>query len=436
MKTERLLDSAALLLGIVLVGVVLHAPLTVFLGTLLPDYDLLIKSWKEILLGAATVLLAIHVTRRRLWSWLLDDTVIRLAAAFAGLHAFLAAVLFTGWMPTLAGLLIDLRYVLMFVLLYTLLRITPHRRAYYVQWALVGAGIVVGFAALQLVLPKDILASIGYGPDTIWPYMTVDKNPDYIRINSTLRGPNPLGAFAAIVVAVSAAWLMQSRQKVKAVRLCAGMFLALGLLALWNSHSRGAWLAAIVSGGVIAGAALIHKYGKKVWIICGLLLVAAAGILYMLRDSAFIATVVLHDSPTTGAAVDSNSEHIQSLADGTARMLAQPLGGGIGSTGSASLYGDAPLIIENQYLYVAHEAGWLGLGLFIALFTLVLWRVWQWRADWLALGVFASGIGLAVTGLFLPVWADDTVGIFWWALAAIALTKEASGGKQTKQKAA
>jgi hypothetical protein len=41
--------------------------------------------------------------------------------------------------------------------------------------------------------------------------------------------------------------------------------------------------------------------------------------------------------------------------------------------------------------------------------------------DWLALGVFASGIGLAIVGIFLPVWTDDTVSIIWWGLAALAL---------------
>jgi hypothetical protein len=72
-------------------------------------------------------------------------------------------------------------------------------------------------------------------------------------------------------------------------------------------------------------------------------------------------------------------------------------------------------------LFIAHEAGWLGLLLFIAIFGLVMVRLWHARADWLALGVFASGIGLALIGLLLPVWVDDTVAIVWWALAAVAI---------------
>ena len=36
---------------------------------------------------------------------------------------------------------------------------------------------------------------------------------------------------------------------------------------------------------------------------------------------------------------------------------------------------------------------------------MILKRLWLVRKDWLALGVLASGIGLAMIGLLLPVWA-------------------------------
>jgi cyanate permease len=82
---------------------------------------------------------------------------------------------------------------------------------------------------------------------------------------------------------------------------------------------------------------------------------------------------------------------------------------------------NTPLIIENQYLFVAHEAGWLGLILFLMIFIGVMNRLWQLRTNWLALGVFASGLGLAIIGLLLPVWVDDTVAIVWWGLAAFII---------------
>jgi hypothetical protein len=54
---------------------------------------------------------------------------------------------------------------------------------------------------------------------------------------------------------------------------------------------------------------------------------------------------------------------------------------------------------------------------------LVLSKLWRGRSDWFVLGVFSSGVGLALIGLIQPVWVDETVAIVWWGLAAIALVR-------------
>ena len=109
------------------------------------------------------------------------------------------------------------------------------------------------------------------------------------------------------------------------------------------------------------------------------------------------------------------------------RMAQQPLGAGVGTTGSAAVYGSTPYIIENQYVMVAHEVGWLGLVLFMVIYVLVLHGLWrQWR-QWYAVGLWASGIGLAFVGIVLPVWADDAVSIVWWGLAAAVCSKNYKG---------
>jgi hypothetical protein len=56
MKLNRLEKTFIVLLLVVFGGIVIHAPLSVGLGTLFPDYSLLIKSWKEILLVISLVL--------------------------------------------------------------------------------------------------------------------------------------------------------------------------------------------------------------------------------------------------------------------------------------------------------------------------------------------------------------------------------------------
>lgn len=156
-------------------------------------------------------------------------------------------------------------------------------------------------------------------------------------------------------------------------------------------------------------------------------MIACAAGLYLIRGTEFFHTVIIHDNPATGAYATSNDDHAKSLSAGIMRMAQQPLGAGVGTTGSAAMYGSMPHIIENQYVMVAHEVGWLGLVLFIAIYVLVLHGLWKQRQQWYAIGLWASGVGLALVGIVLPVWADDTVSIVWWGLAAAVCSKSYKG---------
>jgi hypothetical protein len=430
-KPLNLLEKAYVsILLVIFGGIVLHAPLSVGFGTLLPDYGLLIKSWKEILLLVAG-LLAVIILQRRQQTALLKEPLMMGVAIYGALH-ILTAALFAGSLTTeslLAGFAIDLRYVLFFALVYIAIRLFPLYRKIFIGVGIVGALVVTAFALLQVfVLPVDVLKYIGYNINTIVPYLTVDQNYDFIRINSTLRGPNPLGAYVVIVLALLATfWMYKKNIFAKRPMLITAVLLFGGLVALWASYSRSAMIAAVLAAVIII-LAVYFKRHKRLIITAGIVIVIlltlglAAG-----RDSSFVSNVLLHEDPGESNQVNSNDGHAESLQDGLARVAGQPLGAGVGSTGSASLHGDTPFIVENQYLFIAHEVGWLGVIIFMIIFVGVLRRLWKNRSDWLALGVFASGVGLAVVGLFLPVWVDDTVAIIWWGLAAIAL---ATGGKR------
>jgi hypothetical protein len=426
MNLSRLEKTYAVIIGVIFGGIIVHAPLIVGLGTLFPQYDLLIKSWKELLMLALIPLAVYIVSRRHLWRTFATDWIFRIIIAYAALHLLLVVVLFHGSATAAAGLAIDLRYVLYFGLVYVLMRIMPASRGWLMKIGMIGAGVVVGFATIQLFLPADVLKHIGYSKETIAPYLTVDKNPDYIRVNSTLRGPNPLGAYAVIVLSLLSSALVKKRLEgydwkkgtiIGCLALCS-------LIALWISYSRSALVAAFVAVGLVIGLTIARQLSKKVWSTLVVVICVLIGALLVGQNSTFVSNVLLHENPTGGSAVSSNDGHIESLETGVDRMIHQPFGVGVGTTGSASLHGDSPVIIENQYLFIAHEAGWLGLGLFITLFGMVMRRLWSARQDWLSVGVFASGIGLALIGLLLPVWVDDTVAIIWWGLAAIAIAKE------------
>lgn len=437
MKATLLEKIYAWILIVILGGIVLHAPLSVGFGTLFPDYSLAIKSWKEILMLIATVLAVAIVSKRHLWKELSRELIFKLIVAYAVLHLLLVAILFQGATQTVAGLAIDLRYILFFSLVYILVRILPQYRRLLIITIISGAIVVVGFAVLQLFLPPDILKYLGYGKDTIEPYLTVDKNHEFIRVNSTLRGPNPLGAYVGIVLGgLVAAWA-SGRVKLKAGKnkTLFGLAVAASFVALWITYSRSALGAAVIIIAVVLGISAFKYITRRTWTYIAVIAVIFVGTLFAMRESTFVSNVLLHENPNGGSAVSSNDGHVESVVSATTRVSQEPFGGGVGSTGSASLYGDKPFIIENQYLFIAHEAGWLGLGLFIVLFVVIMARLWKLKKDWLALAVFASGVGLAIIGLLQPVWVDDTVSIVWWGLAAVAF---AGGkyGKQTKQKTA
>lgn len=404
--------------------VVLHAPFSVGIGNVLPDYALALKAWKEITLALLGVMAVVLITRRRLWTKLLSDWLVRLALAFIVLHLILAVVLGGDSPSVVAGLMIDLRFIVMFLHVYVLAILRPGALHRVLLSVAAGAVVVLGFGLLQItVLPDDTLRGIGYSRETITPYTTIDNNQDYVRINSTLRGPNPLGALAVVYATLAVAYV-STRYATASARLRAAMIasIVVAVAVLFASYSRSAYVALVVSMALLA--ATVVRPTKKIIAGVGVGLVLVGMILAVVSATDWYANVILHEDPESTSVSKSNDDHLLSLNTGLERTLTQPIGAGVGSTGSASLYDKNSAndtIIENYYFFVAHESGWLGLGLFVSLFGLILVRLWRSKMNWIGAGVLASGLGLAVIGLLLPVWADETVALTWWALAGAVI---------------
>lgn len=437
MKNVRLHHVIGWILLLIMGLIVIHAPLTVYFGTQFPQIAVGLKAWKEVLMLVALVLLAIDYIRRKAVKAAFKDKLVWLISAYAALHLILTVVYRLPADAVIAGLMIDLRYIAYFALVYLFLKSYPAYKESFLHVAITGAAIVVGFAVLQLVLPHNFLAYFGYGDATIQPYITIDKNPAFVRENSTLRGPNPLGAYAIMVLgAVAAYWLAQRKKLNDSSRTQLLFFAVAGAISLVVSYARSAWLGAAVA--LIAVFAFKNK-GKITWRKAGYIAVATViigALVYSARNTSFIQNALIHNNPTTGASIDSNTQHLDSVTYGVDAMVAHPFGQGIGSTGSASLFTDDPTVVENQVLFVAHETGWVGLALFIAITWVILARLWRRRSDWMAFAAFTSGIGLVIVGMLLPVWADDTVSIVWWGLAAVILaTRKETYGKATNKKA-
>lgn len=426
--TKRISYVAAGCLVLILGLITLHTPVSMLVGMLVPSAAIIVKGWKEVvLIIAALCCVAAIVCDHAFLKKTMHDRLIWIAGAFVGLHLMLSAYHFHGWYTYFAGLANDLRYIVVLVVSLIIAQKVSWTRTRIVHVAAAGAILVGVFGLLQLtVLPHDILKYIGYDwqPGKVAPYLTVDSDTSFVRINSTLRGPNPLGFYAATILTVSSAWLIMRRKEgLDRKNIIVGILAGLMAACLWFSYSRGALIAAIVGVVIVIVAAAWSRHKKVILSILGLTALALVLLMTTLRHNEFVATVVFHDSPSHGAQATSNEGHISSLESGMASMLRQPLGAGIGSTGSASYYADntSTLYIENQYLFIAHEAGWAGLILFLALFGVLTYRLWVLRKDYLALAMFASGLGLAITSLVLPVWSDDTIAYIWWGLAGVAV---------------
>jgi len=301
--------------------------------------------------------------------------------------------------------------------------------------------VVVGFGlSQQYLLPKDVLKYIGYSKGTISPYLTVDNNEHYIRINSTMRGPNPLGAYVMIALSFVVGWVERARRTLSGRQWTLIGLSALSLLSvLYASFSRSAWVAVLVAAAVYTLISLPRR--AQLYVVVGMTVLVLAGVASypIVSKSNFWHTVIDHKDPNNPNGTDSNLGHATSLVNSLKDAASEPFGGGIGTTGSASLVGDKPLIVEDQYLFVAHEAGWVGIALFVVLQTSVLTELYKRKSDWRAKALFASGLGLVFVGLTLPVFTDDPTAYIWWGLVGAALSVQQTGkkyGKQTKQKTA
>ncbi len=129
-------------------GIVLQGPISVGFGTLCPSYELLIKSWKEILMLVAG-LIALFLLHKNKQMQILRDPVIFAIGAYGILHLVMMGYTFTGWSSSLAGLAIDLRYVLYFGLVYIAMRLYPEYRQMFIKVGIAGALAVLIFAILQ-----------------------------------------------------------------------------------------------------------------------------------------------------------------------------------------------------------------------------------------------------------------------------------------------
>ncbi len=401
-----------------------HAFLTVWGSSLVGHYTAL-RLWKELLLALCVVgVLYLLATDHKIRAHTLSRRLVWVIFAYAALNLVWGLLaLNQGDVTAKAmgyGLISNLRFVAFFLVAWAaalrLARLRLHWQ-WLVYWPAV---IVVVFGLLQVfVLPDDFLRHFGYGSNTIAPFETINHNRHYIRIASTLRGANPLGAYLLIPLSLLSVLLLSTKRSWRQVLL-----LVATLATLFFSFSRSAWIGASLSVGVILLLNLRTQRAKQVVLLVAAgLLVVAACLTINLRNNRHFENFVFHTQTHSSVKSTSNANHLAALRSGAHDLIRDPLGSGPGTAGPASVYNQPhpSRIAENYFLQVGQETGWLGLVLFMLINAGVGYLLWLRRADPLALSLFASLIGLTFINLLSHAWADDTVAYVWWGLAGIAL---------------
>lgn len=323
----------------------------------------------------------------------------------------------------MAGMLMNLRFLAILILAQVIWAHDHpwlHRVKQWVPTWLFVTTIVISIMAIAqiTVIPRDFLAQFGYSPDTVPAYLMVDENPDALRAFATMRGPNPLGSWLLLPIALAAITVFRQRRNV-----LAGVALGLGVCALVASGSRSAWLGAGAALAVLAVTLIPRdtlvkavKFGAVPVILLG------AGFLYLATTIPALRLAVFRSSPSDPYLLEGSTEkHWQETARGWNDAVAHPMGQGVGTAGPASFYNSVPDVAENYFVQIAQETGFAGLLLFIAISVAVAYQLWRRRHSAIQAALLASFIGINVINIFLHGWADDPTAMTWWALCGLYL---------------
>jgi O-Antigen ligase len=418
-----------LTLGIasILLLIPFHALLTVWLSSIFGHYTVL-RLWKELVLVGLVVAAIVVVVRtpgpmKKVFRQPLFRLLIVVIVAYALLTVVSGLVAVSSgrvtWTALGYGLVSNLRFLAFFMVCIVAASyfhgFFKGRFGKLAHWPAI---VVVIFGLLQfLVLPADILRHVGYGPDTISPFIAVDGKLNYIRAQSTLRGPNPLGAYMVVVATALAAMIIHQRKKYQ-------LLLMVGVLTvMYATYSRSAWIGLLLSLLVLAVVYIPKRLRVPVAAGCVVLAIVASGLIFALRDNNTAQNVLFHTDETSKASTSSNYDRANALNGGFRDIVREPFGRGVGTAGPASVYNDSRVrISENYFLQIGQEVGAVGLLLFMMICGLVGAVLWQLRAkNPIAIVLLASLVGLTFINFLSHAWADDTLAYVWWGFAGLCI---------------
>lgn len=428
-KLAKLLPTLGnILAATVFVGVVFHAFLTVWGSTFVGHFTLL-RLWDDVVLLILLLMVSYWIASdRKLRQLLFKNWLFRLIIIYVfstiifGVFAFITDKV---ELKALAyGLLVNTRFMLWSMAVWVVsLQSTWLRSSWrrLIFWPFL---VTCAFAILQFfVLPNDFLTHFGYVKNSTYdPYITINQNTSTIRVQSFLRGANPLGAYLVMATGLIAACSIESRRRVKYT-----LFGLIALLALLLTFSRSGWLGSIVVLISVLWLSLRKPRPKAIFFsaVFILVLIPIVG-LALLHNNKGVQNAVFHVSANSTAQQTSNAGHAQALKSSIHDIAEQPFGRGPGTAGQASWYNQPHEVrnSESYFLEIGQEMGLLGLILFAAILLITGKELSKRNSDPLARGLLAGMIGLLIVNALTYGWVDDTLGFVYWGLVGVALSKK------------
>jgi hypothetical protein len=417
---------------VILVVIPFHAFLTIWASSIFGHYTLF-RLWKEYLLAALLIgTISLFITDKKLRKQLIDNRIFFLIILYLAVEVIWAIVSYVHHQvdkkALFYGLLLNCRYLIFFLITWAISLKTKLLNTNANKLVIWPALIVILFGLAQIfVLPNNFLTHFGYGPNTISAVETINHNSNYVRIESTLRGANPLGAYIIIPLTMISVLLFKRRKSWQKLSFIIG-----ALIVLLFSFSRSAWLGALVAMFIALFYCLkTDALRKSLLYLSACLIVVIAGLTFVLRNNVRVQNIIWHTQTHSAVKTTSDQGHGSALRSGIKDVINDPFGRGPGTAGPASVYNNHPArIAENYYIQIGQETGWIGLALFILINYFIAYALYLRRADNLALTLFASFIGLVVVNMLSHAWSDDTLAYLWWGLAAVAYAKQPSAVQQ------
>lgn len=289
-----------------------------------------------------------------------------------------------------------------------------------IKITLVVSTITCLIALAQYVLPKDLMTHFGYSIERgVKPNFFIDDKPDFPRVMSTIRDPNSYGAY--LIIPITLLWAHITR--LKKFRVKALGLLAVHLLALLLTFSRGAWLGACLSLAVVTfllyKKELFATLQARKWLILALC-IAAIPVVLVLKNQYVFQNVFLHSDKST-VLKDPNELRIEVQRNAVTQIARHPEGHGPGTAGLTSIGNPkGTVLMENYFLQIAYEVGVQGLLIFLSLLALAYYLLVKAPRNYMSASLLASFWAYVFIATLIHLWSNEAVAAQWWLLAGLA----------------